>query len=237
MRTPTSPPMPACSLIFVSRWLQGGAALDLACGIVYLAVAANLKNEGTLVAACLGAVLVLFFAPRAWQLVRRSGGSPAGVWLALLLGVAGYGVWAATKLYWGAHNDLQLGLGTLARAAQRVGEGGLGVVGLALLKQAGSTLALIVLVLAALLAKTTRTAAGAAAWLPAAVAGLYTLGIAAIYLGTPHDLRWHLATSAERTMLVAMCGFFASAFLLLEAVELSRGRRAAQGIEEVRLQT
>jgi hypothetical protein len=223
------------AMLFFSRWLSRGAALDLACGLVFLGVTLNLKNEGTLVAVCVGAGLLLF-APAAVRMLtaRRV---PEAVWIALLLPLIGFGVWTATRIYWGGESDLQLGLGTVARIAARIGDGGLVVAGLAMLSQPGSTGAALALVFAAILAGKSGRRVPPEAWFPAVVAAMYALGIFAIYLGTPHDLRWHLATSAERTLLVAMCGFCGSAFLVLEAIEAPLVRPATQGMEEMRLQT
>ena len=223
------------SLIFFSRWLSRGAWLDLASALVFLGVVLNLKNEGMLIAVCVGAGLLLY-APVVLRVLGAARVPPA-IWIALLLAFTGFAVWTATKVYWGAHSDLQLGPGTLSRIVERVGEGGVGVVGLAMLSQIGSTAALVLVALAAALAKVLRRHVPPQAWFPAIVSGVYVLGIFAIYLGTPHDLRWHLTFSVERTLLAAMCGFFASAFLVLEAIDAPQGRAAAEGVEQMRLQT
>ena len=222
------------SLIYFGRWLAQREPLDLSCGIVFAGVMLNLKNEGTLFAACVGAGLVAL-APVTRRAVR-AGRLPAAVWLSLLLALTGFGVWTAIKFHWGAQSDLQLGLGTVARISERISDGTLGVVAVSLLWQPGLVTAFAVFVLMALLTSATGRRPGAAACFPALVAALYALGIFAIYLGTPHDLRWHLATSADRTLLVAMCGFFASAFLMLADLELTQGQAVARPAGEMELQ-
>ena len=214
------------ALLFWSRWLRGGAVLDLVSAIAYLGVAVNLKNEGTLFALCVCAGL-LCFAPRAIEILHGKP-VPAAVWLALLLPLAGYLTWTFTKMYWNAPNDLALGLGSIARALQRLGDGS----ALLIVQAFASQSRLVAGVAAFLLAAVVGRGLGvmpATAWFPAGVATLYMAGMFLIYLSTPHGLTWHLATSVDRTLLTVAFGFFGSAFLALEAVGPAwRGSAAAR---------
>jgi hypothetical protein len=212
------------ALVFWGRWLQEGAALDLASALAYLGVVANLKNEGSLLVVCVCAGLVCF-APRVARILRSERTTPA-VWLALVLPAAGYVALAFAKQRWEVPNDLALGLGSIGRALERVRDGGLVAIAQAFASQATLVAGVAAFLLAALLA----AAVGrmpAAACFPALVATLYSAGMFLIYLSTPHDLKWHLSTSADRTLLAAAYGFVAAAFLALGA--LGSGRPGASG--------
>jgi hypothetical protein len=171
--------------------IRGDAALGAA-GAVALACAASLKNEGVL---WLLAV-ALACAPLAW-LARRG---PRAAWVAALRaalpGLALFAGWRAVVAGLGVTDTLPGGL-----RADQIGVR-IGVV-------AGAVVALTPALVAALL-----LVCAAATWLrlqgpPSARAlqalalwlapGIYLAGILAIYLLTPHDVRWHLATSFART--------------------------------------
>ena len=211
------------SMLYLARWLGSGAALDLAAGSIFMGVAANLKNEGSLlvvsvVASLTGFVLAFRKAGRASPL--RS--FPPGVWLALVLPWIGFAAWTLTKHHWHFSNDLQLGLASFTRIQQRLREGQIGLVADALVRQSGAGTAAALFLGSAVLARLLRTPVPPWAWFPATVSTLYCAGIFVVYLATPHDVAWHLKTSADRTMLLTVFGFLASTFLVLESLE-SRG--------------
>ena len=210
----------ALATVYLARWLASSVPLDLALGSAFMGVAVNLKNEGALLALSVAACLA------AWLLVTRSARPiagwrrwPAGVWLALALPWIGFAAWALTKSQWQLANDLELGAGSVQRVLQRLQSGQLSLVakGALLRTDAGKSAALFVT--AAVLAWGLRVRIPRAAWFPAAVGALYSAGMLLVYLATPHDVAWHLATSAERTMLLPAFAFLGGTFLVLEAME------------------
>jgi hypothetical protein len=221
--------------VWLARWLDSGAPLDLALAGAFMGVALNLKNEGSLLLLCvvasLGGWLVLARSTHALAAWRRW---PAGVWVALALPWVGFVAWLLTKHNWQLANDLQMGPGSLARMLQRLAEGKLGMVaeGLFLETDAGKSAGL--LLTAAALAWALRSKVPAAAWFPAVVATMYMAGMFVVYLGTPQDVAWHMATSAGRTMLLAAFGYLGSTFLVLEAME-SQVPASAAGVEQAGL--
>ena len=54
-----------------------------------------------------------------------------------------------------------------------------------------------------------------------AVVGVMAAGYTAIYIITPHDLRWHLATSLERLMLQLWPSLIFAVFMLVRAPVLA----------------
>ncbi len=76
--------------------------------------------------------------------------------------------------------------------------------------------AIVVLLAYALLMGRDRGAASASAGLLGlAVVGLMAAGYSAIYIITPHDLRWHLATSLERLLLQLWPSLIFAVFMLV----------------------
>lgn len=227
----------ALSMAYFARWLGSSAPLELALGSAFMGVAINLKNEGALLALAMVASLL------AWRLSARSIAAvpawrnwPAGIWIALALPWIGFAGWALTRQQWHLANDLQLGLGSLQRAWQRLADGHLVPVAKALFLRSDAGKSAALLLTSALLALALRTRIPVVAWFPAVVATLYSAGMFVIYLATPNDVAWHLATSAERTMLLAAFGYLGSTFLVLEAME-SRDPASATPARQTGLQT
>ncbi len=202
----------------------GGDPAQRALGLGGLGVALLLKNEGQLVALCLlGGGLAV-------ALARRRGSRPDARSLGLAaLALLPFLVWRAEVAAWGLASDLALSGESLARAAERAGQRESWAL-LAASLLPGQGLALLALAIAA---------AGAALhWLRgplspgvAMILGaalLYAAGLVAIYLSTPHDLQWHLQTSALRTPL-PVAALLAAALLRLldELATASRSGAAA----------
>lgn len=215
-------------MLYLARWLSTSTPLDLACGAAFLGVAANLKNEGLLVVLCVAAGLIAWFAVSASA--RRAQTTrmwPAGVWIALLLPCLGFLAWTLIKQRWQLASDMEIGAGSAVRVWQRLQEGRLAQVAQSLVVQSGAGTAAGLFLGTALLARILQTPVPAAAAFPALVATLYSAGMFLVYLATPHDVAWHLATSAERTMLLALFAYLGSTFLVLQAMELPGPARFA----------
>lgn len=207
-------------LLYLARWMATSQPLPLAVGGAFLGVALNLKNEGTLVLVCTVTAVVF------WQLLARRQAPwlqwrrwPIGVWLVLALPWIGFVGWALTRHQWQLANDLQLGAGSLQRIWQRLAQGQADLIFHALVVRSDAGRAAVLLAVTAALAASLRIRIAPSAWFPAAVATLYGAGLFAVYLATPSDLAWHLATSVDRTVLLAAFGFMGSTFLILEAME------------------
>lgn len=220
------------SMIYLARWLASSVPLDLALASAFMGVALNLKNEGALVVLCIVACLLAWLVlARGWRVADGWRNWPAGAWMALVLPWIGFVAWALTRQQWQLANDLELGAGSLQRVLQRLSDGQLGAVAKGTLLRTDAAKSAALFLTALLLAWALRSRVPKTAWFPAAVATLYAAGMLAVYLATPHDVAWHLATSAERTMLLAAFGYLGSTFLVLEAMEApspATARRAEQ---------
>jgi hypothetical protein len=166
-----------------------GTGWQLACFILFVSIFPMLKNEGIL-----GAIILLaLFAIRA---LRR----PLLIFLAPLAFVPWLLVWKIPVLSWGVSGDL-FGSGLIERALLRMADRQSLALILGTFVAETWPSAIVFLTVYATLGR--RDPAGfvvAAAFFLA-----YSAGLIAIYLLTPHDLLWHLNTSASRVYGAANC--------------------------------
>lgn len=207
-------------LLFLGRWVNEKDSLDLATGLAFVALAASLKNEGALF---LGSVAVPFFFLWVISRGRKTFALPAlpggKLWTMPLLSFSGFFLWSWKKGALGLENDLQLGAASLPRIAARLEDGSLRLIAKWLFLDALVLKAFIVLAvsLAGVKLLGRRLSAGASVVMATSV--LYFSGIFLIYLATPANLQWHLATSATRTMTVVLFGFYTGIYFLLQEIE------------------
>ena len=206
-------------VLLTGSWLATGAQLDLATGVLLIGVTLGLKNEGSLLAVTLLGCATLA-AVLAWRSGKRlipvNRSEAMGIGCVFLLAGLSGGSWLFLREIWGLHNDLHLGLHSLPAIARRLNDPE------ALRMLARSTLipdhllsAMLIGICATALACVFRTGGLAKSVFCLAVAGVYLAGIELVYLATPYDLAWHLATSANRTTLLPAMLFLAPVILLL----------------------
>jgi hypothetical protein len=216
----------ALATLALGRWLVEARKHDLVLGLVSLGMVVSLKNEGVPLLAC----IALAFALVAGLRYRWAGASAQPVesaqiaqwklalWLALF-SFAAFFLWEGYKSPWLLETDFELSGGTLATAWGRLQEGEWRRVAKWLFETQGLDMALVPLGLALGVTLAFRTRIPLQFWIPALTLGFYLVGLFIAYLGTPHDLKWHLRTSSHRTVEPLMTLAFAAAFILLEAVE------------------
>jgi len=217
------------SVLAFGRWIEGRCPGDLLLGCAALGIAASLKNEGLFFLLCVavGGAIAALATRRSEKSDARSGaaGLVPKVWI-FACSLAPPLVWGITRRAWGLTNDLDLSTRTLTIATSRLWESGtLASILDALFRTFELSGAIVPVVLSLIVATLLRVRVPTAFWLSLATATLYLAGIVAVYLGTPHELAWHLETSAGRTVLPIFAIFSVAAFQLLDAVE--RPRNAA----------
>lgn len=168
-----------------------GERRNSAAGLVLLLVAGTTKAEGTVAALVVLGLAALRHRPRGAQRLAfaASGGG-------LLL-------WPALSRLYGARSDMTAGIAEVLAGRVDVAGRALTTAG-ALAGHSWPLLAAAALCAVAgvwsLLPVRRRTGLGAPSWLWAATAG-NALFLGAAYVATPHELSWHLATSADRTTI------------------------------------
>lgn len=206
----------------LGRWLDRRRPADGLLGIAALGIAASLKNEGALLGVALALGVVAAAATTRGRRVdtesRIRNRGPV-VWL-VALSLAGPVVWTVTKLAWGLSSDVAPSSTTVAAAWARLSESGaLPSVLRSLFVTHELIGALVPLLLALIASVVLRVRTPVAFRLSLVTASLYLAGIVLVYLGTPHDLAWHLETSAGRTVLPIFVLFAAATYALLDAIE------------------
>jgi hypothetical protein len=220
----------ACALLHLGTALGDRRPGDLLSGAALLGMAASLKNEGVLFA--LSAVLATSAAAAAME--RHAPGSGVSTlaalvrnprhWPALAVSAAPAIIWWTLRARWGLPTDWHFDRVTVARFWARLTDGhSVGHVVTAL--GAGSpALWKTALVIAALLAwaRARRIPLTSPDLLPLAAAVVSFAGMTLVYLMTPFEMEWHLATSADRTMMTVLLSAMAGAAVLVRRVEAPR---------------
>lgn len=224
----------AGALMATLRWVRRGDRQDAEHAFVLLGLALATKEEGRLFTLALAAGLAPFLLSKRVRKVSArlllAPGSLATLVLALLPQL----LWTVRANAWGLRNDLRFDHAAMQRVATRVHSGALGNIvqhllaprsrwfdaaTSALLGLLGATAAIKV----ASVVLTRRLQIVSVACL---LTGLvYFIELCLVYLMTPHDLGWHLETSADRVMLIAfMCVlvFMGDALEDLESLKLPR---------------
>lgn len=179
--------------LFVALWWDRPSMEPLLCALGSLAIAAQLKNEGTLGVALCGGLLVVGWR---WNRVPL----PRGSFLAAgLLVFSGSILWNFLIAQWDLRSiDPLLRAGFTDRILQRGFSATQHIVSLSLLKH---RLWIPLTCVVILLGYSRRARAWEPTYLPVILAVLYWAALLLIYLGTPYDLNWHLETSLDRTLL------------------------------------
>jgi hypothetical protein len=210
------------ALFFFGRWLDNRSRLDLASGIVLSGVVLDLKNEGMLFALIIAALLLLFVS------LGRSARSAARQTIDLrvvvvsCVAISGTLLWGWKKHLAHVHNDLQLGIGSLGRISERLGNGDLYRILKYLYVTDDVNLSFGILLLCLVSALALRIRPSTGFYFCALAGSLYFCGIVLIYLGTPCELfSFHLPTG-NRTMLPVHLMLLAASFSVF--LQQRRGR-------------
>lgn len=165
---------------------EATSLLSLALQTVLLACMASLKNEGLVMAMLCSAPLVflLFKQKSDWSVLVKVLGITLLVWSPIL-------IWKTTLYFEHIGSDL-LVEGGLSRLLARVASGEWRLIAVQLLDR--TYVPLLMLLAWGILGKVNLIAAG--------FVSCYLLILFVVYLCTPHDLAWHLATSVSRVTLV-----------------------------------
>lgn len=209
----------ALAVLLLGRYMLTSSFWDLLSGLLSITLLPYLKNEGIL------ASLVIFTLAGGLLYLQKRPSLPKfftlGYWryfipfLILLLPMV---IWEIYKAKWGLANDLQIGTSSsFAIFIERLTDGSYRFIVENLYAQLETSLLLIGLLLSALVVWKIKLPKSA--YLPLSVAVFYSLGIAAVYFLTPHDLYWHVKTSVERTMLAVNASCFVGAYFILNAIE------------------
>jgi len=207
------------ALLLFDRYMKEGRSIDLVSSLASALFLLYIKNEGNL------ALLVLLFAFAVYYVIEKK---PFKQKLAFkfhwryavitITALIPFIIWGIYIKRWGISNDLGLGTeSSFDRLFLRLTDGSLEMIISKIFKYINASLMLLVLLLVSnLLFKRPFIKSS----LPAIIAtSLYILGMAAIYLFTPHDLVWHLNNSTVRVMELANGGFAIACYLLLQGLE------------------
>ena len=214
------------ALLSFGRYLSEGRDTDLYLGLCALGIGASLKNEGLLFGLCL--IIALFFLSPAQSELRfgqfaRRIRTDRQLATVLILSIAPTVMWTISKKAWGLQNDLAGDpSAAFSQLSNRLFDGFSPQYVLNYLTvRATSIWVLIGLVVVTLIFSVRQNVTLHRGALVAGItSALYFGGLYVVYLSTPHDLTFHLFTSAPRTMATASVALFVSMFFLLTGLEV-----------------
>ena len=217
------------ALLSFGRYLSERRHTDLYSGVCAAGIAASLKNEGLLFGLCL--IAALLFISRGYpgfslgQFAKRIRTDSAFVKI-LLLSTAPTLMWTICKKAWGLQNDVTGDpSAALSRLENRLFDGVSPYYVLQYLTVRATSIWVLTGLVAVIVIFSVcqRLKLHHGAIVAAATSALYVCGLFIVYLSTPHDVTFHLFTSATRTMATASVALFVSVFFLLSGLEVNQG--------------
>jgi hypothetical protein len=224
------------ALLSFGRYLSGQRIVDLCSALVAAGIAASLKNEGMLFAVCFAAAVlgvgVKYHECRLGRLAERFRSNPVAI-LVLSLSIAPAIMWTVCKKAWGIQSELT---GDPVEAWGRLSARLDGMTPQYLLnylivRSTAMWLVAGVLVAIVIFLGRRNLKLHPGAVVAALTAALYVCGLYTVYLSTPHDFEFHLATSGTRTMTTASMALLVSMFFLLSGLEVNADQIRQPGRE------
>lgn len=220
--------------LYCGRFLVEGAREDLEAGLAALLILPLLKNEGTLIALLSGAALFVCLAVSGRAALQRAANAISGSKMRLVLLAAPTLLWFAEKSALQLRSDLSPTRESIAAAVVRLHASGTVKTVLGALYSNGGLWRFVwlfatMLALAAIdprmqvkasgqvagIAQRVRHAFSPSVVFPLSCAAVYFAVLALVYLFTPHELHWHLVTSADRTSFAVSMMVLAATFSLI----------------------
>jgi hypothetical protein len=221
----------AISVLLLGRYFQEYRFIDLMSAVSCLALLSNMKNEGILlglIGAASIAITGILSASFQWNALKKHLSIYRMGWLAVMMTPSI--LWSIVYKYqWHLLNDLQIGTTeAFFRMRDRIFDG---LSFFLILKETifhkenifrplSSSVSLASVLFLAGILLLMRSKRHIVGWIPALImASVYYCCIFTIYLLSPHDLAWHLGTSAHRTMLTVSSCIFAGTYFILKEIE------------------
>lgn len=208
------------AMLLLGRYIQHSQSIDLISSMICLILLLYLKNEGLLAAipgflSCGIAVILMKNKDHPGIKHQKSSWRNLITTVLVLLPLL---AWNMYKLNYGLSNDLQIGTSqSITRILERINNGSYSLVVNQTYTQIEGALLLLGLVCFSAIARNQRIPKTI---IPAlTTATFYYAGVLAIYIQTPHDLQWHLNSSAGRTMLPVTGCIFVACYWILDALE------------------
>ena len=194
-----------------AEWVRTRHISQLYLAAGFFGAALNIKNEGQLAIVALfafAACLTLLGVVRTRRLPGFAPATLAAVALPVMAALGASLGWVMLSKAWALQNDLNLGIKSLEFALPRLQSlAALGMIAQYVFVMHGVIVALLAGLAALAFAHYRRMECRSEALFCFAVGLLYLFGLALIYLATPHDLEWHLASSTDRTTILGLLLF------------------------------
>lgn len=209
----------ALSMLFLGRYYRNSQYTNLLLSIYCLIILLYFKNEGILAftAGIVAMGFVVYLKKQALSM-RTILIQNWGFVVLLVLMVFPFLLWNYYKEQWGIVNELRLGSSaSITQLFKRIKEGS----GIYVFKEVINQLRFVVMILSL-------TYIPLFTWkkhvpkevIPALIAAvIYCIGMVAVYLMTPHDLKWQINNSINRTMLSVICCLYVVVYFVIDKLE------------------
>jgi hypothetical protein len=207
------------AMLLLGRHIISSQPVDLVSSVCCLLFLLYIKNEGAL-AAVIGLFLIIlvpilknknvFYKKHLFVKWKFP--------IAGLISLVPFILWTIYKQCWKLSNDLVIGTtSSFLNIIRRLTDGSVSLIFQSLFPQIkGALLLLALLCILYILWKKQLVKESLPALL---AAGVYLLGMIIVYLLSPNDLAWHLATSIDRTMLSVNACVFIGCYFILNTIE------------------
>ena len=207
------------SVLFMSKYWRSKRKCDLFTGFICLAIALNIKNEGTLAAlAIIISFLLIYGFATPMKSIKRELVRNWKYPLISLVSLLPFFLWNFYKKQWNLSNDLGIGsTQSFINIMNRINDGSYKIIfSRAYEEISGAVMILVILFISILIWKKT---IGKEVVFPLLVSGIIAIGIISVYFLTPNELIWHLNTSVDRTMLPVNGGIIIACYYMLKKIE------------------
>lgn len=210
----------AClSLLFLWRGYKSDNPEDMLAGFAFVSIIPLLKNEGMLFLVSIIISFILFTLTYKNKKVISMMIKKTIFWYTSSLMLLNIFVWSWIKYKWGLSNDLNLSTDSIQLIINRIHDGSSTEILRHLFNQTNIGISLALLLITIHFSIKLRAFSFNSIFICASVASIYFFGICIIYMSTPHDLSWHLTSSAYRTMMTVNLSIIAANYIVLTTID------------------
>jgi hypothetical protein len=206
--------------LLYGRYLEHLQPIDIISSFACMVFLLYLKNEGILglLSGIFSITLVFLLLRKELRLSRKHFVNHWRYYLLGILAILPFVLWIVIKRQLNITNDLEVGsFQSIINIPNRIRDGSILLIIQSIYVQLKTPLLLFgLLAFISLMKKISIPKDSLTALV---TAGVYCLGMGAIYLLTPKDLTWHLNTSISRTMLPIIGCLYVGSYFILKQVE------------------
>lgn len=216
------------SLLFLWRWNRTDVLDDFLSAFAFIAIIPLMKNEGMLYLLSIVITFLIFhlvFKDKR-HLIHAAARSNVFRYMSsvLFLNII---LWSWIKYSWDLKNDLNLGFESIKLIISRISDGSVFFVLKTMITNVNICVSIIILLFAVLISLRSGIFDYKDVLFSTTVTSVYFVGLFLIYMSTPHNLFWHLNSSAYRTMMPVNMSIITVTYIVLTTIDTSTGENTS----------